>query len=112
MAVHSSAEACSAITAADILHQTTQGAFDYLGRERQKGMEALVRENVFATIRDHCKDRASGLATVKGRELTVSFGDHAKRDEFFDWLESRKTKFPDTAPTVEAMEPMDLFQNN
>ena len=97
------------ITAADILRQTTQGAFDYLGPKRQKGMEALVGENVFVTIRDYWKDRASGLATVKGRELTVSFSDPAKRDEFFDWLESRKTKFPDTAPTVEAMEQMDLF---
>jgi hypothetical protein len=101
----------AAISAAEILRETTQGAFDYLGPERQKHMEVLVKENVFATIRDYWNDRASGLATLKGRELTVSFGDPAKRDEFFDWLESRKTKFPDTAPTLDAMEQLDLFES-
>jgi hypothetical protein len=99
------------ITAAEILRETTQGAFDYLGRDRQKHMEVLVKENVFATIRDYWNERASGLSILQGRELTVTFSDPAKREEFFDWLEKRKTKFPDTAPTQEAMEQLDLFEN-
>jgi hypothetical protein len=97
------------ISAADLLRETTQGVFDYLGRERQKAMEVLVRENVFRTVSDTWKDRASGMVSLKGRELTVNFTDPAKRDEFFNWLESRKTKFPDAPPSVDAMEQLELF---
>jgi hypothetical protein len=49
------------------------------------------------------------MVSLKGRELTVTFSDPAKRDEFFNWLESRKTKFPDAPPSVDAMEQLDLF---
>lgn len=76
------------------------------GRERQK---VLVREDAFRTVSDTWKDRASGLVSLKGRELTVHFSDPAKRDEFFNWPESRKTKFPDAPPSVDAMEQLELF---
>jgi hypothetical protein len=49
------------------------------------------------------------MVSLKGRELTVTFSDPAKRDEFFSWLESRKTKFPDAPPSVDAMEQLELF---
>ena len=74
--------------------------------ERRK---VLVRENVSRTVSDAWKDRASGLVSLKGRELTVHFSDPAKRDEFFNWLESRKTKFPDAPPSVDALEQLELF---
>jgi hypothetical protein len=79
------------------------------GREQQKPMELLMRDNVFRTVSDAWRDRASGLVSLKGRELTVTFSDPAKRDEFFNWLESRKTKFPDAPPSVDAMEQLELF---
>jgi hypothetical protein len=43
-----------------------------------------VRENVFRTVSDTWKDRASVMVSLKGRELTVTFSDPAKRDEFFN----------------------------
>ncbi len=84
-------------------------AFDDANRGRQKAMEGLVRENVFRTVSDAWKDRASVMMSLKGRELTVTFSDPAKRDEFFNWLESRKTKFPDAPPSVDSMEQLELF---
>ena len=68
-----------------------------------------VRDNVFRTVSDAWRDRTSGMVSLKGRELTVTFSDPAKRDEFFNWLESRKTKFPDAPPSVDAMEQLELF---
>lgn len=97
------------INAAELLTETTQGVFKYLGRERQRAMETMVRKNVFLTISDTWKDRASDMVSLRARELTVSFTDPQKRDEFFDWLESRKTKFPDVLPSVDGIEQMDLF---
>ena len=77
------------------------------GRELQKAMEVMVRENLFRTISDAWKDRASGLVSLKDRELTVTFSDPAMRDEFFDWLKSRKPSFPDAPPTVDSIEQVD-----
>jgi hypothetical protein len=68
-----------------------------------------VRQYAFLTVSAAWKDRASGMVSLKGRELTVHFSDQAKRDEFFNWLESRKTKFPDAPPSVDAMEQLELF---
>jgi hypothetical protein len=47
-------------------------------------MELLVRENVFLTVSDAWMDRASVIVSLKGRELTVTFSDPAKRDAFID----------------------------
>lgn len=98
------------IEAAEILRETTQGAFDYLGRERQNAMMALVKVNVFTTIRDYWRDRESGLVSLKDGVLTLSVSEPAKRNDFFNWLESRKTQFPDSTPTVPAMEQPELFE--
>jgi hypothetical protein len=72
-------------------------------------MAVLVRKNVFRTVSDTWMVRASGMVSLKRRELTVTFSDPAKRDEFFNWLESRKTKFPDVPPSLDAMEQLELF---
>jgi hypothetical protein len=84
-------------------------AFDDANRERQKAMEVLVRQNVFLTVSDAWRDLTSGMVSLKGRELTVHFSDPAKRDDFINWLESRKTKFKDAPPSMDAMEQLELF---
>lgn len=96
------------LTAARILELTTQGAFQFLGQERRKRMELLLKVNVFNRIGDHWKDRVPDAIKVQGKELTVLFPSEVFREDFLDWLERGRTVFSDDAPSGTAIEQMDL----
>lgn len=97
------------IPAATILMSTTQGVFEYLGPESRKAMEILVKENVFLHIQKKWKEDLPGMVVVTGRALSLSFPDAATKDKFLDWLESRKTKFPEDAPLDDQWEQIEMF---
>jgi hypothetical protein len=97
-----------ATTAAAILKITSQGAFSYLGLERQKGMERLVRENVFRKIRDYWSDREPDLVVLDGRSLVIDFKNETKKATFLEWLESKPVDFEDSKPTGEETDQMFL----
>lgn len=96
------------LTAARILELTTQGAFGFLGSERRKKMELLLKINVFNKIAEHWKTRSPDAVKVQGKELTVNFTSDAFQADFLDWLERSKAVFGDEAPKGPDIEQMDL----
>lgn len=96
------------LTAARILELTTQGAFSFLGAERRKKMELLLKINVFNKIAEHWKSRSPDAINVQGKELTVTFTSDALQADFLDWLERSKAVFGDEAPKGPDIEQMDL----
>lgn len=94
------------LSAARILELTTQGAFNFLGSERRKKMERLLKVNVFKKIEEHWKSRSPDAVKVQGKELTVSFQSDSFQSDFLDWLERSKAVFGDEAikgPDIEQM---------
>ncbi|MBN8458577.1 MAG: hypothetical protein J0M04_12135 [Verrucomicrobia bacterium] len=96
------------LTAARILEITTQGAFGFLGSERRKKMELLLKINVFNKIAEYWKSRSPEAVKVQGKELTVSFPSDTLQADFLDWLERSKAVFRDEAPKGPDSEQMDL----
>ena len=83
-----------------LLAKTTDGIFQYLGRERQKGLRRLVRENIFKKIADYWKERQSGI-TLVGDQLSVTWIGAGEKDDFLDWIEDRHMHFDAGKPPVE-----------
>lgn len=82
------------LSADDLLHNTTGGMFQYLGRERQKKLRAFVRNNVFDFIATQWKQQVPTLVRLEGQTLTLVWGAAGNRQNFLEWLEDRKTIFP------------------
>ena len=78
------------ISALEILVQTTIGAFEFLGRQRQKSMMALVSENLFRRVFEYWKDKAPELVTIAAKTLTIHYKDIAQKEQFLGWLEDGK----------------------
>ena len=95
------------ITADGLLVQTTDDVFKYLGRERQKGLRLLVRENLFKRIREYLVLKGIEV-DLQSNRLKVRWPSTAAREEFLDWLEDRRTRFVTERP-LERTEP--LFEN-
>lgn len=95
-------------SASEILETTSQGVFSFLGRERKKGMERLVRENVFRKIHDYWKDRVSDLVQIQGKTLILDFKDEPRKSSFLDWLEGRRIGFEDSKPVGDELDQMNL----
>ena len=83
-----------------LLAKTTDGIFQYLGRERQKGLRRLVRENIFKKIADYWKERQSGV-TLVGDQLSVTWTGAGEKDDFLNWIEDRRMHFDAGKPPVE-----------
>lgn len=96
------------ISAARILEITTQGAFNFLGSDRRKKMELLLKVNVFDKIANHWASRSPDAVKVKGKELTVTFPTDALQSEFLDWMEKSKDVYSDEAPKGPVAEQMDF----
>jgi len=94
------------LSAARVLELTTQGAFNFLGHERRKKMELLLKVNVFNKIAEHWRSRAPEAIKVQGKELTVCFPSDSFQSDFLDWLERSKGLFEDIKPKGPDIEQM------
>ncbi|MDP2898734.1 MAG: hypothetical protein Q8Q12_19525 [bacterium] len=90
----------------NLLTKTTDGVFQYLGRERQKGLRKLVRENIFKKIADYWKDKQSGV-TLVGNQLVVTWSVIGEKDDFLNWLEDRRMRFDASTPPVDLFDRLD-----
>jgi len=89
------------MTVDDVLVNTTEGLFNFLGRQRQKSLRRFVRENVLCHLYDHWKEKQPGAITLDGNELTVQWNAGDQKEEFLDWLEDRRRAFPLSRPPEE-----------
>jgi len=88
-------------SASSILLDMTDGVFQYLGRERQKGMRRLVTENVFRRITEFSKDRFPGLVSRQADSLRIRFTDQTLKESFLEWLEDfKRTAFRTDRPSA------------
>jgi hypothetical protein len=90
-----------AVTARDLLLRTTDGIFEYVGRQRQKNLTRLIRDNVIKRIHDYWKDRQPGVHMDKDGKLSIAWQVTSQKDEFTAWLEDRRVKFVDEKPAEE-----------
>ncbi|MFY9608411.1 MAG: hypothetical protein WAU45_07335 [Blastocatellia bacterium] len=88
------------MAADELLLKTTDGTFQYLGRERQKRLRVLVRENVLKRIRDYWKDKQRGVG-LEANVLRVRWDSAEEKDAFLGWLEDRRVKFEVSRPADE-----------
>lgn len=92
------------VTTTDLLVQMTDGIFQYLGRERQKSMRRLVRENLFRRVHEFWQQKQPGVVAWNFDTLRVEWASASNRDEFLDWLEDfSRTAFSDEKPAVNDM---------
>ena len=93
----------------DLLQKTTDGIFQYIGRERQLRMRRLIRENVFRRIFTFWREKEPNLVRLQTDTLKVQFRDDAQRETFLDWLEDyKRTDFSKATPPPE--EPLPLLK--
>ena len=88
------AELVLSVKADVLLTKTTDGIFNYLGRERQKSLCRLVTERLFQPIREHWRpseaERDDLRVALNGSVLTVTLRDELAKRTFTDWLEDTK----------------------
>lgn len=93
-------------SASSILMDMTDGVFQYLGRERQKGMRRLVTENVFKRIAEFSKDKFPGLVSKQADLLRIRFTDQSLKESFLEWLEDfKRTAFRTDRPPDDPLLP-------
>ncbi|HEY6331515.1 MAG TPA: hypothetical protein VI756_19475, partial [Blastocatellia bacterium] len=85
------------VTIDQLLSQTSDGVFQYLGRERQKRLRLLARQNLLKRIRDHARQKAWSI-DLDGNELRIRWATPSEREDMLDWLEDRRVKFDTTRP--------------
>ncbi len=92
----------------NLLEKTTDGIFQYLGRERQKHMRRLVRENIFKRIYTFWREKEPDLVRLEDGTLKVQYRSAAQQEAFLDWLEDyQRTDFSTATPPPE--EPLPLL---
>ncbi|MCX7049770.1 MAG: hypothetical protein NTX50_30345 [Candidatus Sumerlaeota bacterium] len=98
-------------TADQILAQTSGGFFQYYGRERQKSLSRLIKQNVFRRIDKDWKERQRGIVLSED-ELQICWGVSGEKEEFLNWLEDRRTRFGTSKSQPETIESeqMDLLK--
>ncbi len=101
-------------TIRDLLLNTTDGIFQYIGRDRQLRMCRLVRENIFKRILSYWKERIPDLVSLDSDSLIVRFADSARREQFLDWLEDyKRTAFAcDKPPDEEPLPLLEMMNRN
>ncbi len=93
----------------ELLRTTTDGVFDYMGKERRKRMRRLIRENLFKRIFSYWRDKDPGLVRLEDDTLKVQFRDTTQHEIFLDWLEDcKRTNFSTGSPPSE--EPLPLLR--
>lgn len=100
-------------TIEDLLRKTTDGVFQYIGRERQLRMRRLIRENLFKRIATFWREKEPGLVILENDTLMVQFRNSVQREAFLDWLEDyRRTDFKTTTPPEDDMPLLKLIDES
>lgn len=94
------------ISVDELLGKTSDGLFEYRGREHQKRVRLLIRENLFRRIRDYWADKQKDIRVEHG-QLKVRWHTAVEKDFFLGWLEDRRLKFDATRPAERTMPLLD-----
>ncbi len=87
------------ISAPELLLHTTNGVFNFLGRERQKSMERVIVENLYRRISEYWKERLPNKVGLVGKTITLDFKNFSDREAILDWLEdAKRAGFDDKKP--------------
>jgi hypothetical protein len=106
--LHSHALGAQYKTSSDnLLAKTTDGFLHYLGRNRQKALRRLVRENIFKKIADYWEGKKPKVK-LDGDELTIGWDSLGDKESFLNWLEDKRTRFGTGLPQDN---PMPLFDS-
>jgi len=89
------------ISVDELLLETSDRLFDYLGRERQKRLRLLIRENLFRRIRDYWVDKEG--VRVENDQLYIRWRSTIEKTDFLAWLEDRRLKFETNRPIERTM---------
>jgi hypothetical protein len=84
-----------------LLEKTTDRIFQYLSRQRQKGLRRLIRHNVLKKIHDHWKDKQSGIR-LANNQLTITWSVIGEKEDFLNWLEDKRINFDASKPSEES----------
>ncbi|MDQ1351147.1 MAG: hypothetical protein QG657_1449 [Acidobacteriota bacterium] len=79
-------------TPSSLLLKTTDGVFQYLGRQRQKGLSQLIRAKIFDWIYSNWKVKQPGIE-LNGERITFTWNNMKEKEEFLDWLEGKRMKY-------------------
>jgi hypothetical protein len=85
------------ITADKLLENTSDGIFQFIGRDQQRELRLLVNENILKHIHREWNQRHPGVAFL-GNRLSIQWNNTGEKDAFLDWLEDRHTRFNATKP--------------
>lgn len=81
-------------TADSLLHEVTDGVFQYVGRDRQKKMREFVRTNVLRRIAEYSHSRFIDVVEFDIGELRIWFPNSERKGQFLEWFEDhKKTSF-------------------
>jgi hypothetical protein len=94
----------------ELLEITTQGIWEYLGWKRQKSLRNLVRQNIFKPIVEKWKDKLPGGVIFSYDTLEITWNSFKEKEEFLDWLEDWRGKFPDEKPKEEELPLFDSLE--
>ena len=98
-----------AMTVDEVLVKTTDGMFNFLGRQRQKSLRRFVRKNVLCYLFDNWKEKQPDAMTLAGNEMTIRWSAGDQKEEFLDWLEDRHRAFPLSRPPEEEPTLFDIY---
>jgi hypothetical protein len=80
-----------------LLLKTSDGIFQYLGRNRQKSLMRLIRENIFKRIFELGQTKQFDVK-LSGNTLSISWKSDREKEEFLNLLEDRRVKFDTSKP--------------
>jgi hypothetical protein len=94
------------ISVDELLVKTSDGLFEYRGREHQKRVRLLIRENLFRRIRDYWADKQKDVCIEQG-QLSVRWRSAIEKNAFLGWLEDHHLKFEASRPVERTMPLLD-----
>jgi hypothetical protein len=99
------------VTADELLNETTDNVFQFLGRERQKNLRRLVRENLLKRVGVYWSSKQPEVRFEDGR-LRILWPSVLERKDFLNWLEDRSFRFESTRPEERNMPLFDSLESS
>jgi hypothetical protein len=99
------------VTADELLNETTDNAFQFLGRQRQKSLRRLVQENLFKRVGYYWSGKQPEVRFDDGR-LRILWPSVLERKDFLNWLEDRNLRFDSSRPEEPTMPLFDLLESS